>query len=86
MILGRTKIRYLHVKEANPALVGPDAGNIVLELGWEVRAYSVVETVVGTVTAESGVGADEDVAISLGSTSLELKKPDGQHENVGIEG
>ena len=60
----------VHVDVALPALVGPEAADVVLELGREVRAHAVEEAVVRAVAGEVGVGADEDVAVDVGGAGL----------------
>lgn len=56
-----------HVERADPALVGSGTGYVVLEAGREPRALVVEETVVVTASRKLRVGADEDVAVSVGS-------------------
>lgn len=51
---------------ADPARVGPDAGDVVLESRGEIGAGVGVETVVGARPREPGVRADVDVPVCTG--------------------
>ena len=54
---------HVHEDLARPSAIRPDAGDVVLPAGWEVRALAVVETDDRAGAAPVPVGADVDVAV-----------------------
>lgn len=79
--LGRRQLGHSHIEDTDPAGVGADAGDVILERGREVAALSVVETVVVAVAGPVVVGADIDVSVNLSSTGCHLARPskEGEH-------
>lgn len=57
------------VSETDPACVGYDARNVVLEPRGKVRTTTGVEAEVRAAASPTGVGADEDVPIVLSGTT-----------------
>lgn len=64
----------LQVSNAAPSGVSTDAGDVILELGREVRAHAREEAVVRAVAAPLSVRADEEVSIDLSSASLWMER------------
>lgn len=63
-------INHVRIGVARPALVGSNAGDVVLELARERRAHPGVDAPVDAVAREASVSADEDVGIDLVSAGL----------------